>query len=776
MASKPPLKSSTSLSSAIVMPKAPQQARRETADVDWSEAPTKTPTRKTYVPEGYESVEDYLQDCRKTFSDDMAYDRTNREAALEDLQFLAGDQWDPIVKASRKAQGRPCLTINVLPQFVGQVIGERRINSTAIKVTPRRNATVQEAETRSAIIKSIEAYSRADRVYDAACEDQVGCGIGNFEIVMQYADDDVFEQDLFVKQIPNPLAVVWDRTSVDITGRDARRCWKIDKMPRKEYEKTWKDAPAPTEMGDEGVADALSAGWFTQDDVRVVEHWRMIERRRLLAMMQDGEIEDVTDQDAGQYLDRVMVHPRTGQPVMRESYVHYAQMHLISGTAILEGPYELRLTRLPIIRVSGREIRVGDDRVRFGLTRFAKDSQRLKNYWRSVSAEVLALAPKQQWFGPAKAFEGYEEEFRNAHKSGDPILKYNDAVGPDQKPQRMDPPQQNGAVLAEAQMNQQDIKDTTGLQDASLGMRSNEISGRAIQARKQEGDVATIIYHDNLNAAIQEGGDVLNQLIPICYDTLRELRVIGVDDQAKLVTLNDPNSDESPNIGDGKYDVTLTTGPSYTTQREQAADAMMQAIQVAPQLMQIAGDLIVDAQDWPGHTQIAARLKQTIPDNLLTPDELKQRMEERQQEQAANPAAQQAQEQQQQAQQLQQAEIADQLQHAQGMRKLELEQEMAKSVKAQADAQAAQAQPAMIEAQTREANAKADKAERERDSVSVDQAHRHSLDRRGADHKENLERAKAAAAHSIAKDKAKNTAGPRPAADRSRAHKKETKK
>ena len=57
---------------------------------------------------------------------------------------------------------------------------------------------------------------------------------------------------------------------------------------------------------------------------------------------------------------------------------------------------------MPVIKVTGWEVWVGDRRDRWGLVRFAKDPQKLKNYWRSVSAETLALAPKAQWLVPTQ--------------------------------------------------------------------------------------------------------------------------------------------------------------------------------------------------------------------------------------------------------------------------------------------------------------------------------------------------------------------------------------
>lgn len=565
----------------------------------------------TYVPEGYETQQEYLQACVKLFDIDYKSDEHNILEAQEDLRFTYVDQWEEETRAEREDMGRPCLTINTLPQFAGQVIGDRRINKTTIKVIPVRDATVQQAKVRTGLIKTIEMQSRATRIYDMVCEDQVVCGIGAFRIALDYAFNDVFEQDIYIRPIPNPLAVVWDRMSVDPTGRDAQHCWVVDDIPRDDYVRDYPDKPIPDSFGSMGVYNNYidQNGWYDRDTVKVVEHWRMVYRPATFAMMQDGQVEDVTGIPLEQYAHRVALD-NNGEPYVREGVRPYAQRHLITSFAILEGPYELPLTRLPIIKVSGRVGRVGSKQIRFGLVRWARDPSLLRNYWRSTAAETLAMAPKNQWIAPASAVQGREEDFREAHLSGDPLLVYNDVATP---PQRMDPPNLPAAVLQEASMNAQDIKDVTGIQDASLGVRTNEVSGKAIMARQREGDVATITYHDNLNESIMEGGDVINQLIGITYDTIRTARITGENDESELVRINDPLDEASPDLTSGKYDVAVITGPSYTTQRMESAEAMMNAIQVFPQLMEVAGDLIVAAQDWPDAQQISERLKALIP-------------------------------------------------------------------------------------------------------------------------------------------------------------------
>ena len=82
-------------------------------------------------------------------NDDINYDRLNREAALEDLRFIVGDQWDDIVRQQREAARKPTLTINRLPAFIAQVVGNRRINETTIRVIPdKRRAASRRANPR----------------------------------------------------------------------------------------------------------------------------------------------------------------------------------------------------------------------------------------------------------------------------------------------------------------------------------------------------------------------------------------------------------------------------------------------------------------------------------------------------------------------------------------------------------------------------------------------------------------------------------------------------
>jgi hypothetical protein len=564
---------------------------------------------KKYVPEGFASTEDYLKDMRETYDSDMQADDENRKQASDDKKFSAGEQWDEEVLRTRA--GLPCLVINQIPQFVAQLVGDWRQQRNAIKVLPGEDGDTEIASIRGDLIRSIEYKSRADRVYDVAFESTVQCGDGAFRVNVEYAKDDVFDQDIFIRPIDDALSVVWDRLSIDPTGRDARHCFVEDRLPLKEFRKKFKDAD-PNGIGSDAKKACQSSGWLGEDDARVVEHWRMVERQRLLGLFEDQSVHVI---DAETLNDLTEKH---GQPVKtRLAPCLYAQMHLVTGWQILSGPFEYKLNRVPIIRMTGRVVTLEDRRVRYGLVRFMKDAVRLRNFWRSVAAEHLGYTPKAQWMATESAVEGREDTIRKAHMSRDPLLVFNDEAVFGQNVQRVDPPQLQMALLNEANINTQDMKDVTGIHDASLGIKSNETSGKAILARQREGDVASLTFYDNGNASLLEAGDVINQLIPQIYDGTRIVRLIGEDETPKLMKINDPNDPQSPDLSTGAYDVALSTGASYTTRRAEAGEAMMQAIQVWPQLIQVAGDVIAKSQDWPGADKLAERLKKTIPPQFL---------------------------------------------------------------------------------------------------------------------------------------------------------------
>lgn len=629
-------------------------------------------------PDDFETAQDFLAYARKLYDDDRDADKDNRDAAIEDAEFFAGKQWNDTIRARRELKQKPVLTVNRTVAFVGQIVGTRRMNETVVKILPEYGGTQDVAETRSGIIRHCEKKSKADRAYDTALQNCAIGGLGNFGVMLDYARYDVFEQDINWREFPDAFSIVWDRLSVDKTGRDANHVFVTDTIAKTVYQDKYPEAQT-AEFVDEQAENM--AGWFESDDVRIVEFWRMRYKPCELALLQDGSIIDITDwPENDQRRSQIAQHPDTGKLYTRETQRPYCECYVLSGTDILDGPYRLNISRVPVFRVPGWEITINGKRHRFGLMRFLKDPQRLHNYWRSTIAEKLMMTPRARWIASDAAVAGREPQWRNAHLSDDPLLIWNGDSG--QRPEYTAPAQLEVALVQEANMSVQDLRDVSNLHEASLGQQSNEVSGKAIVARQRVGDIGTIIYHDNTNAAIEEGGSVANELIDIAYDNARTVITLGADGKVGSQRINDDSDPNSQNITNGRYGTTVTTGPSTATKRVEAQEAMLSVFNAAPQVFAQAADLWAEQLDFPGAQKLAKRLRALLPTKLIDPSDLSS------EEQQQYAQAQQAEQQQEQIQQ----------QIAGAQLKAQLAELEAKTQKAQAEAQKAAADARFSEA------------------------------------------------------------------------------
>lgn len=589
------------------------------------------------LPAGFESEGDFLQHMRKEFYEDISYDRLNTDAAIDDLRFMVGDHWDDYVRQRRDAARKPTMTFNRIPAFVAQIVGARRMNETNIKILPDAGGTKQVAKVREGLIRNIQKESRADLAYDKALENQVICGIGNFKLDLDYESDDVFEQKMVISPCPDALSVVWDRMITDPTGKDASHAFDVETMKKEVFYKRWPWA-TPSDLAVDVVlrGDLRMNGWVAIDDIRVVKYWRILTRPRTLAMLNDGRVLDITDladSDDPSYdpakAEEILSNIATrndGSPIIREVQKRYAEMYICSGLDILEGPYRLNCTRIPIFRVPGWEIMVGEFKQRFGLVRFLKDPMRLHNFWRSMWAEKLMQTPRNVWMASQSAVAGREQAWRQSHLTDDPLLVYNDDTA--QKPERVPPAQIEAAFIQAGEMMSQDLKDISNIHEANLGMPSNEVSGAAIQARQRVSDTGSIIYHDNLTLAQEECGRVMNELMGDVYDTPRVVKTLGDDAKDLMVEINQVGKPET-DITVGKYAVTVKTGPNYATKRIEAAEHMMTFVNAMPQTAAVIADLIVKNQDWPGADEIQRRLELMLPPGLLDPSEMSPEQQQR---------------------------------------------------------------------------------------------------------------------------------------------------
>jgi hypothetical protein len=544
-------------------------------------------------------------------------ERTNIEEAILDLEFLAGDDdahWGPGVKARRLSEERPCLTINVLPQYVEQVTGDQRQMRPSMRVVPGDSrADADTADVIAGMFRYIERRSTANTVYNRAGESQAACGIGAFRIVREYASDSTFEQEIGIRSIDDQIMVLFDPDASELSRADAQYCFVPVDLSREAFKTRYPKA-SPAGFGEALPGTGFGSDWVSDDCVRISEYFYKEPTKKLLALLPDGGVDDLTDEkDPGKSEELKAQGARIEE---RDAFCVYRAV--ISSTEVLEGPTKEPGRFIPIIPVIGRELRISRRIVRKGVIRDARDATRIKNYTTSAQVEVTALQPKAPFLGTELHFQDHEAQWERANTENRPFLTYTpDPMAPGSKPERVQPPvasQGLAAVLAQADL---DIERTIGIYKSSLGAESNETSGKAIMARDKQADTSTFVFLDNYNHAIAHAATVVLDLIPHVYDTQRQVLIVGVDGSEELTTINQPQGmamegeHAPPMLNDvtvGAYHVALDSGPSYATKREAAREGMLAFIQSLPDAAPRVADLIAKSMEWPDADAFAERL------------------------------------------------------------------------------------------------------------------------------------------------------------------------
>lgn len=581
-----------------------------------------------------EDKEAFLTTVRDRYKRCIESDKDNRDRAKEALAFRNLEQWDEKIKNERMNDlegARPCLVVDKLNQHVHQVVNDERQNRPQIKVRPVDDGgDVEVAKIYDGIIRHIQDRSHADIAYDTGFECAVDGGFGFWRLLTEYCDPMSMDQDIRIKRLRNRFAVYLDPERQEPDGSDANYGFILYKVPKEEFKGEFgKD-------GEEALGSFEHEGkeftlWYGTDWVIYAEYFWKDKKKEKIVMLADaqGTVMLKSEYEKTKNTTKIQKERATELVTIR--------WRKLTATKILDDG-EVVFDHIPIVEVVGNELDIEGKVVRSGMIRPAMDAQRVDNYSTSAFIENVALAPRAPIQAAAGQIEGYEELWRTANRRNISVLPYKPItvegiiVPP---PQRMPSPGISQGWLAVMEQSEHNIQAAMGRYNATLGAPSNETSGKAINARGREGDVGSFHYSDNLARSMRHTGQMIVTAIPKVYDTKRVARIIGEDGEPGTANVDpdlaDANGKPIPyqerqgqdgkiekiyNLGVGKYDVTVITGPSYTTRRLESADAMMEISRGNTEFLSQFGDIIFKAQDWPGADQIASRFKKMLPPGL----------------------------------------------------------------------------------------------------------------------------------------------------------------
>jgi len=442
----------------------------------------------------------------------------------------------------------------------------------------------------------------------------VRMGWGYWRVNTRYTSEDSFDQEIYIDTIDNPFTVYFDPNSVLPDGSDAERCLITTVLDKKVFREYYPNANDGANFQQRSTGDD-TASWITKEDIRIAEFFYIEREKARLYLLSDGSRHFA---DSNSFFERV---DAAGLQVIdeRESFRKAVKWVKMTAMEILEektwaGKY------IPVVPCYGAQVIVDDKRKKYGLVRFAKDPQRMYNFWRTSMTESIALAPKAKWLLAEGQDEGHESEWAMANIKSSPVLRYKqkDIEGvPAPVPTRLQPESPPMGIMEAANAISADLQMVLGIVDPNQ-LPSGNISGKALAGQQNQVDLSNFHFYDNMTRSIRHTGKIILDLVPKIYDTQRVMRIIGADGQPSMETINERKTGDDGieavlnDVTVGEYDVVMDTGPGFMTRRQQAVDAMM-PLMAKPELFNVAGDLVFRNMDFPGADIIADRLAAMNP-------------------------------------------------------------------------------------------------------------------------------------------------------------------
>lgn len=583
--------------------------------------------------------EDIVTEAKKRFERAKTYYGNARILATADTRFALGDsdngwQWPDDISQQRTQAQRVRLTVNTTAQHCNQIINEIRQNRPSCKVSAVDNgADKKTADILGGLIRNIQASSNADDAHDVGAEHAIYGGEGYWRVKTDYEGETSFDQVIQIAPLRNPNRVYVDCDAKELDKSDAEWGFIFEDCSIEKFKREYSGIDPASWVDDR-------TGWVIDKDTFVrAEYFYCVYDKDTLCLWRnvDGDEQTALKSDKAA-IDRLyqagymQAVGEDGKPKERETMLK-SWKH-----CIIVGGHEKPLDEtdwpgayLPIISVVGKEVDVNGEVVRKGLVRDLKDPARIVNYSYSEAVQTLALQNKIPYLAAAEAIAGHEPQWQMANISNDaylPFNAYDESGNALPQPKRQEPAVMPAAQIQLLELSLSQMRGASGQQNANFGIKSEAQSGIGIQRLKVQGEMATFHFPDNLARGLKYEAKILIDLIPKIYTKAKVIRILGIDgkpDKARLdpkmqqayheVTGEDVQQIFNPSVG--RYDVTIDTGPSYQSQRQESAAVMTELAKSDPSLMQKAGDLIVRSLDFQDGEKLAERLEKTLPPGLL---------------------------------------------------------------------------------------------------------------------------------------------------------------
>lgn len=577
----------------------------------------------------------------------------NRYQMALDAEYYDGNQWLEDDARAVEARGQAPLTFNEIAVSINWIIGSEKRNRVDWRVLPRTPDDAPGAEVKTAVMKYISDVNNVPFVRSASFAEAAICGLSWIEDSL--SDDAT--ADILYSGHQSWRSAYHDSYHTRLDFRDGRYFfrWKVLDLDVAEAMFPGKEAALKraargsqlidadeddelwylgTPLSDKNkstfgrrtyLASTVQAAFSQRERVKVWECWyrKPMEAEVIRGGAFDGELYDPENANQNASIDE-------GNAYVQKSVVMRVHRAMFVDDEIIDASVSpFKHNDIPFTPVYC--FRRQRDGMPYGFVRNMRDPQDDLNKRMSKSLFILSV---NQLITEKGAFdENGEYTLQDAIDNvANPAGVFVLADGNKRFEIRRDYAEEQQQML-HVTMDRQFLQSASGVTDELLGRKTNATSGRAIEARQDQGSLATNGIFDNYRLAIRLSGQKQLSNAERFYSMPKVIRLTERKD-VQWVPINQPEIQADGtvrfhnDITATKADFIVDEQDYRSTMRQAMFESLNEMIgkvmQVAPQFGISLLDLLVDLADFPGKEEMVGRVKQLIAEHrgeTKTPDQ-----------------------------------------------------------------------------------------------------------------------------------------------------------
>ncbi|AXF51435.1 portal protein [Erwinia phage Pavtok] len=572
----------------------------------------------------------------RLYEDELDRQSENRSQMARDEDFYDNDQWREEDARALRERGQVPLVYNVISSSINWVLGTEKRGRTDYKILPRRKDASKPAERKTQLMKYLSDVNMTPFHRSRAFEDSVKVGIGWIETGVQNEDDG---EPVFTRY-ESWRNLLWDSACTENDLKDCRYIFRAkwvdldiaeamfpDRIGTLRAAAAGNQAYGLDEQGDDAM-DSMEnqlSGYasirsfndgFQRGRVRLIECWyrKPTKAKRMVGGDFTGELFDEQNPSPGhqQSIDE-------GEAVPMDRTMMQMHVAIMCNVGMLyHAPSPYRHNQFPFTPLWC--YRRGRDNLPYGMIRGMRDMQEDINKRASKALHILSTNKVIMDEGAVDDLDEFAEEVSRP----DAILVKKKGYQLEINAERELAPAHLDLMSRSISM----IQTLSGVTDENMGRATNATSGRAINARQEQGSMTTAGIFDNLRFAVQIHGQKELSLIEQFFTERKQFRITNARGTPEYIEVNDglPEND----IVRSKADFIISDADWRASVRQAQTEELFALLQqlapVAPQVALVMLDLIVEGMDVTSRDEIVKRIRQVTgmrdPDaEDMTPEE-----------------------------------------------------------------------------------------------------------------------------------------------------------